>query len=174
MEQGTASGYYVGNFPTGITTAGVYNVIVKRQTTASPAEADPTIAVGEIQWNGSEVLPLSNLATSGQIGQIGPIKIARGTMVRNFPIYLKSSIDHVTPFTSGGVSGQLAKDNGSFGPFQSGAFTEVGLGWYNLQAITSGDTNAETIKMVFTANGVSGGTSDPLPMAFITQKVSGY
>lgn len=172
-EQGTASAIYAASFPSSIT-AGVYNIVAKQRLGATPAETDPTVAVGDFQWNGTVQLPLSDLSTSGQIGQIGPVRLARGTMVLNFPIYLKSAADHITPFTSGSVSGQIKRDGGSFGALQSGAFTETGMGFYNLQALTSGDLAANTVALLFTATGVSGGTSDPLPMSIVTQRVSGF
>ena len=171
-EQGSASAHYVGNMPTAIA-AGVYDVTAKQKVQTPYREADPTVANGEINWNGTIAVPLSNLSTSGQVGQIGPVRLARGVMVQNFPIYLKSSIDHVTPLVSGVVSGQIARDGGSFGALQSGAFTEKGLGFYSLQALTSGDLLGNTIALLFTAVGISGGTSDPLPMSLVTQKVSG-
>jgi len=171
-EQGTASGLYVATMPAAIT-PGVYNIVAKDQEGASPAETDPTIAVGEIQWGGSAIIPLSDLATSGQLSQVGPVRLSRGVQVLNFPIYLKSATDHVTPFVSGNVSGQISRDGASFGPLQSGAFTEVGLGFYALQAITSGDILCNTAALIFTATGISGGASDPLPMSIVTQRVSG-
>jgi hypothetical protein len=171
VEQG-ASAYYTATMPSTIA-AGVYSITAKEQLAGSAAQTDPTVATGDEQWNGSVTLPLSNLATSGQLGQISPIRLARGTQILNFPVYLKSSADHMTPFTSGVVSGQIARDGGSFGALQSGAFTEIGLGYYNLQALTSGDLLANTVKLVFTANGISGGASDPLPLSFILQRTSG-
>lgn len=163
VEQGS-SAYYTATMPSAIP-AGVYNIVAKDQLGGSPAQTDPTVAVGDENWNGSAIMPLSDLATSGQVGGLGQTRLTRSHMVRNFPIYLKSATDHVTPLTSGSdISGQIARDGGGFGALQSGAFTEVGLGFYNLQALTSGDTNADTIKLLFTATG-----ADPLPMSFITQ-----
>ncbi len=171
-EQGTASSYFAGNFPTAIT-AGVYSVTAKQQIGGSPAESDPTIAVGDLQWNGTVTLPLSDLASSGQIGQIGPVRIARGVQLLNFPFKLVSSADHSTPFTSGVVSGQISRDGAAFGALQSGAYTEIGLGWYSLQALTSGDLNANTVALTLSANGISGGQADQRDFALITQRVSG-
>lgn len=173
-EQGTASGFYAGNFPSAIT-PGVYSIVAHRRvgTAGNEAETDPSIATGDYQWNGTVTLPLSDLATSGQLGQVSPIRLARGVQIANFPLYFKSSADHVTPLTSGIVSGQIARDGGSFGALQSGAFLETGLGFYTLQALTSGDLLANTVKLLFTANQVSGGPSDPLPMSFVLQRTSG-
>ncbi len=162
------TGVYKGNFPPTIP-AGVYNVLAKQQIGGSEAQTDPTIGAGDIQWNGSIVLPLSNIVASGVVQ---PIRIARGTMVQNFGLYLKSSADHVTPFTSGVVSGQISRDGGAFGVLQSGLVTEVGLGFYRVH-LTSGDLLANTASLLFTATGVSGGVSDPLPMAFVLQRTSG-
>lgn len=172
-EQGTSSAYYVANMPSNVP-PGVYNVVAKGQVAVSPAETDPTVAVGDIEWTGSGVLPLSNMATSGMVSQFLPVRVTRGNMIRNFQFYLKSAADHITPFTSGICSGQIVRGSGLWGPLQSGAFTEIGQGLFLCQALTSGDLNAETIGLLFSATGVSGGVSDPLVMSFITQRtVSG-
>lgn len=172
LEQGTASAFFVGTFPSAIV-PGVYSITAKLMVGASAAETDPTIAVGDYQWNGTVTLPLSDLTTSGQLGTFGPIRIARGNQILNFPFYMKSSLDHVTPFTSGVCSGQISRDGGAFVALQSGAFTETGLGFYRVQALTSGDLLANTASLLFTANGISGGVADPVPLAFILQRTSG-
>ncbi len=172
VEQGSASSYYAGTFPSAIA-AGVYNITAKRQLNASPQENDPTIAQGDFQWSGTAPLPLSDLATSGQVSLVAPMKVYRGQMVQNFPFKLVSSLDHITPFVSGIVSGQISRDGGSLGPLQSGAFSEIGKGWYSLQALTSGDLLGNTVALLMTANGVSGGTSDQRDFSFLLQKTSG-
>ncbi len=171
-EQGTQSAYYLGNMPAAVL-PGIYSIVGKQQLGGTAAETDPTVAGDDEQWNGVAMMPLSDLATSGQVGGFAPIRLARSWMIQNFPLYLKSAADHVTPFTSGIVSGQIARDGGNFGPLQSGSFTEIGLGFYNT-TLTSGDLGALTVKMLFTANGVSGGTSDPLPMTAVLQRISGF
>jgi hypothetical protein len=169
-EQGS-SGYYAGNFPAQIP-AGVYSVIGKQQLGGSPQETDPTVATGDLQWSGTVTLPLSNLATSGQLSQFLPVCIYTGEELSNFPIFLVSSLDHVTPFTSGICSGQICRNPASgslFGPLQSGIFNEIGLGFYSV-TLTSGDLNAATVAMQFQAAGISGnGLSDPRSMSFILQ-----
>jgi hypothetical protein len=172
VEQG-ANNVYVGNFPSAII-PGMFNIVAYQQITGSPLQSDPRVGAGEFQWNGTNPLPLSDLTTSGQLGTFGPIKIYRGQMVTPWPFKLVSSTDHVTPFTSGVCSGQIARDNGAFGPLQSGAFTEIGLGWYNCQALTSGDLLANSVKLVFTANGISGGSSDQRDFGLILQRTSGF
>lgn len=171
-EQGTASAYYTGTFPSTIV-AGVYSITAHAQVGGSPAETDPVVAAGDYQWNGSSTAPLSDTATSGQVGQLAPIKLARGVMVVDFPIYMKSAADHITPFTSGVISGQIARGSGAFGALQSGVFFEKGLGFYTT-TLTSGDLAADSVRLLFTATGISGGVSDPLPMSLILQKVSGF
>jgi uncharacterized phiE125 gp8 family phage protein len=52
-EQGTSSGYYVGDFPTSITTAGTYYVVAYQRAGASPAISDTVLGTGEIVWDGS-------------------------------------------------------------------------------------------------------------------------
>ncbi len=172
-EQGGASSYYVATFPAAIP-PGVYEIVGKLQAGGSPAESDSTIATGQFQWNGIANLPLSDLATSGQISQFLPTTIYRGQMVPNFMFKLVSSLDHITPFTSGVVSGQIQRDaTGTFGALQSGAFTEVGLGFYRLLALTSGDLLANSVALSFSARGISGGTSDPRDFSLLLQRTSG-
>lgn len=171
-EQGSASGFYAGNFPSAIA-AGVYSILAKQRLGGSVAETDPTVGAGDLQWNGTATLPLSDVATSGQLGQIGPIPVYRGQMVRNYPFFLLSSADHVTPLLSGTCSGQVSRDGGSWGALQSGAFTEVGLGMYTVQALTSGDTLANTLGLLFNGVNVSGGASDPCRFTLILNRTSG-
>lgn len=171
IEQGV-SNIFVGNFPAAVP-AGEFDIEARRQTGGSPTQLDFGVAQGEVQWNGTGIVALANLASSGQIGAITPIRLARGTMIQNFPIYFKSAADHITPFTSGTVSGQIARDGGTFGPLQSGLFTETGQGYFNLQALTSGDLLANTVKILFTAVGISGGNADPVPFSFVLQRTSG-
>jgi hypothetical protein len=58
VEQGTASGYYVGDFPA--VGAGVYNVAAFERAGGSPAEGDPLVAIGTIEWDGTAVVPLAS------------------------------------------------------------------------------------------------------------------
>src|SRR5438874_2767819 len=67
-----ASPFYEGSFPSGIG-AGVYGVFAKSQLAGSGSEADTTVAGGTLNWNGSAVVPLSNMASSGQVSLIGPV-----------------------------------------------------------------------------------------------------
>jgi hypothetical protein len=172
VELGTASKIYAGTFPTDIS-AGVYGIVIRKQVGASPAETDPILDSGDYQWGGSATLPLSDLATSGQIGLIAPLRPAYGVMIQPFTFKMVSSADHVTPFTSGVISGQISKDGGNFGALQSGAFTEVGKGWYSLQSLTSGDMQGKSLAVVFTGNGISGGAADQRDFGFLTQRTSG-
>ena len=170
-EQGS-SGFYAGTFPTAIT-AGVYSVVAKERLGASPAESDPTVGVGDIQWNGSATTPLSDASTSGQVGTYLPTRLFRGQQLLNFEFKMVSSADHVTPFTSGVISGQIGRDGGNWGALQSGAFTERGNGWYGLQALTSGDLAANTARLMFTGVGISGGNADQRDFFLVLQRTSG-
>lgn len=57
-EQGTASGYYAGTFPGAA--AGVYSLAAYERAGGSPAEGDVLIATGNLEWDGSAVVPLSS------------------------------------------------------------------------------------------------------------------
>lgn len=171
-EQGTASGIYAANFPAAIV-PGLYYIVAYQQLGGAVAETDRFVAQGSFNWDGTFAMPLTNVATSGQLSQFMPVKMARSWMVQNYKFYLRSAADHVTPFTSGVVSGQILRDGGSWGALESGAFTEKGLGWYSLQALTSGDLAAASVALQFSAVGISGGSADPLPISILLQKVSG-
>lgn len=170
-QQGSASAYYVGNFPTGIS-AGTYNIVFKDRTGGSPAETDPTIGIGNFDWNGSAVAKISDMATSGIVAQSLPIRVFRGQMLQNFPFKMVSAADHFTPLYSGIISGQISRDGASFGALQSGNVTEIGLGWYKVN-LTSGDLLANTAALTFTGVGVSGGAADNRDFAIILQRTSG-
>jgi len=176
-QQGTGK-IYEGNFPAAIV-AGIYSIVAFNQLGGSPGESDQTIAGGDFQWNGTVPLPLSDLATSGLVSQIGPIRLARGSQILNFPFKLVSSVDHITPFTSGLISGQISRDGGSFTSLQSGTnsgsvgYTEIGKGWYSLNGLTSGDLLANTVALTFSATGISGGVSDQRDFGIVLQKTSG-
>ena len=172
LTQVGTSRFYEGNFPTAIP-QGTYSIVAFQQIGGAPAESDPPIgSEGDFGWSGTTTLSFSDMATSGQLSIVAPVKIFRGEMVQNFPIKFVSSLDHVSPFTSGIISGQVSRDGGSFVVLQSGAYTEIGLGWYSLQALTSGDLAAGTVAISFTAVGISGGTADQRDFSFILQRGS--
>jgi len=101
VEQGVASSYYTGTFPSAIP-AGAYNVVAKNQVGGGAAETDATVAVGDLQWGtGGAVFNSADIATSGLVSQTSPVKVYRGEQVNNFKFKLVSAADHVTPLTSG-------------------------------------------------------------------------
>lgn len=176
-EQGSASGYYTGTFPSAIA-AGTYSVVVKVQSGASPAESDANADAGELEWNGSAPVALSDLATSGQVGQFAPIRLSRGVAVSGFIFYLKSSLDHVSPLVSGVCSGQINRDGAGWTALQSGlaasAYTELGNGYFKCN-LTSGDTNCDQAALLFTATTISGAAAaDPCALVVYFQKTSGH
>lgn len=172
-EQSTC-GHYVGNIPLNVP-PGTYDVTAKNKVNAWFAITDPSIAAGQVEWNGVAAAPLADTSTSGQISYYLPTKMAAGQMVQNFQFNLVSSEDHITPFTSGIVSGQILRAGSvSYGPLQSGSYAENGLGTYTLTALTSGDLAATGATLRFqAANSVTGGLSDPLYIPLILQRSSG-
>jgi len=56
-EQGSASAYYVCTFPATIS-AGVYSVVIKRKTTGSYLESDAPLTGGQMEWDGTQIVPL--------------------------------------------------------------------------------------------------------------------
>lgn len=176
-EQGSASSYYTGTFPSAIP-AGTYAIVVKVQAGGSPAESDAAADVGEFEWSGTAPVALADLATSGQVGQFAPIRLARGVAVSGFIFYLRSAADHVTPVVSGVCSGQINRDGGGWSALQSGllasAYTELGNGFYKV-SLTSGDLACGQAALLFNGANVSGAAvSDPCPFALVLQRTSGY
>ena len=173
-EQGIA-GFYQGNVPAAVP-AGVLGVVAHDQAGGSPAQTDPVAATGDVHWGGAAVVPLSDLATSGQIGNIAPLPLAYGVALSGFMVKLVSSADHVTPLVSGVLSGQISRNGGAFGALQSGiavaAYTERGFGFYSFN-LTSGDLAGRTIALHIAGVGISGGVADPVDLTFVTQKTSG-
>lgn len=171
----SSGGIYKGNFPSAIP-AGVYDVICRQAVGGAGNESATDSPVGVepgFQWSGTAPFPLSALATATQVNQGFPARVAKGTMIQNVPLYFKSSTDHVTPLLSGVVSGQIIRDSGSWGPLQSGEFVNQGNGFYNLRALTSGDLNADTVKLLFTARDVSGAAADPVALGWVLNRISG-
>jgi hypothetical protein len=48
-----SNGTYVANFPTGITTADEYTVVVRQKVGGSNAVTDPVVAIGTVTWSGT-------------------------------------------------------------------------------------------------------------------------
>lgn len=63
-EQGN-SGVYVADFPTAIQTGGTYEIFVHRQMGASPAEGDPVINTGKVDWTGTASIVAASGSMSG-------------------------------------------------------------------------------------------------------------
>ena len=170
VEEGTDSAFYLGDFPSNAP-PGQYSIVAKHMVDVAPSELDPAVAIGALQWGvGSAVMPLSNVMVSGQLATMIPLRLARGQMLQNFPFKMVSSVDHITPYTSGAnsFSGQISRDGGAFGVLQSGAFTEVGMGHYVLNGLTSGDMLASgTVALHIGA--ISG--CDPRDFAFIINSI---
>lgn len=79
-EQGTASGIYIGDFPTTITAAGSYGYIGYRQLSSGTySESDPRIGGGTVDWTGSAS---AGAATGGMTGSDWRDYVLRGGFKR--------------------------------------------------------------------------------------------
>ena len=173
MLEQSSSGFYLGNFPLSIP-SGTYNIVVLNQYGMNPSQTDSYIGSGNFNWNGYTEVNINDLCTAFQFEQLAPIRISYGTMVNNFPIYFVSAADGISDFVSGIVSGSIARDGSSvFNPLNSGSFTEIGRGWYNLQALTSSDLLCNTAAIEFTCTGISGGSAIKRAFSLILQRTSG-
>lgn len=131
-EQGTASCFFVGTFPTALTTAGMYSVVAYQQAGGSPAEGDTPIAVGTIDWNGAAVQRQADVeqwkgtavtagaipnAAAGASGGLflsgtntGPVSISGGLTVSN-----SGGTAVIFSSTGNGGNGLTLSGNGSGG-----------------------------------------------------------
>lgn len=57
-----SNGTYVANFPTGITSADEYTVVVRQKVGSSNAVTDPVVAIGTVTWSGSAAETLNSVA----------------------------------------------------------------------------------------------------------------
>lgn len=172
LTEQSQSGHYVGNMPT-LIVGGTYDVTIKQRSGAPYLEGDLNIGGGQVEWNGEEAVPLSDLATSGQVSLGLPIKMARGVMVQNFGVLFRSFADGKTPLLSGVCSGQIQRDaSTTWGTLQSGSFTNHGNGFYSV-TLTSGDLLANTARLLFTCQDTSGGSAIDVGMSIVLQRSSG-
>lgn len=80
----TAAGdMHFGDFPTGITTYGKYYIQIRLQSGGSPDITDLVIAQGEILWDGSKIITISELYESNTNIESGVDELA----VKNDVIY---------------------------------------------------------------------------------------
>lgn len=68
-EQGTASRFYVGDFPAAA--AGTYSVAVYDRAGGSPAEGDALAGQGTLEWNGTAVITNANIRQVNSIAVDG-------------------------------------------------------------------------------------------------------
>lgn len=84
-EQG-ATGVYLGDFPTGITTPANYRIDIRRRVGGSPAVSDPAYALDDIKWSGTaeivdgDVNVLYAAGTAWNSGAIGASTLASDTI----------------------------------------------------------------------------------------------
>lgn len=181
-EQGSG-GCYFADFPTGITTPGIYNVVVKQQITGSGAQSDFSIACGEIFWNGSAVIPavdlrsgplaisgafvqVSGMATALQLEAYLPIRLTKNTAFSGFVFKMELSGKPGIGISGGNLTGQ--RTSGPTKGFANLAFTpvEISAGWFRTN-FTAADVNDDAIGYKFTENSGRGTQRD---FTVITQR----
>lgn len=114
-EQGTASGYYVGDMVAAA--AGSYTAVQRQRVGGSPAESDPVLGTQHLDWNGTTIIPRLGPVTAGRpaavnaAGQIG-IDWANVGNPGNATLLSGTTVGTVLNLASGNVvsvySGQLS------------------------------------------------------------------
>lgn len=90
-----------------------------------------------------------------------PSVVKRGVAITNFPLFLRSSVDHVSPATGLAPSIFIRKDAGAFAASTNGA-VEVGFGSYDID-LTGTELDAATVTLFVTAVG-----ADPIQITILT------
>ena len=63
LTENGSSGTYIGDMPVGISSAGIYTIEARERISGSPAQSDPVIAAGNIEWTGTAISYQSSTAT---------------------------------------------------------------------------------------------------------------
>lgn len=138
-EQGTASGYYTGTFPTSIS-SGVYQVIIFERIGGSVAETDPTVGFNsDFNWSGTAHIGVANYL---------PARVTKNAALNNFSFMMVLSSDGTTAATGKTVAGQVSLDGGAFANLTN-SVSEIGSGWYKVN-LAAADTNGNIIALRFT------------------------
>jgi hypothetical protein len=100
LTEQAATGIYLGNFPTGITTFAEYGVLIYNQAGGSPAYAadSPSLSQGNMNWSGTAILYPVNTNTKGLVIVQYPIQknVAPATP---FQFVMTLAVDHISPYT---------------------------------------------------------------------------
>lgn len=134
-EQGTSSGIYKGNMPS--VAAGVYGIVARERVGGAPAESDPEVATGDIEWTGS-VLGF-------------PSNVKKNHALAEFQFLMTDSTNH-SPATGKTVTCTRSIDGAAFAAGTLANVTEVANGTYTVDFGT-GDLNGNVIVLRATASG---------------------
>lgn len=136
-EQGTASRYYTANFPAAV--EGTYAVVVYKQLGGSPAETDLLTDSGNVEWTGTNIIPLAQIGFPQQVGTKYAVTLLSTDVTGN----LASDVQTIKLSSPAAVN--LANTYSAFetGTAQGGAAASITLragassttGYYNLQVI---------------------------------------
>jgi len=120
MTEEALPGRYRGNFPTGITLAGKYNVAVYQRAGATPVTTDPFVGASDVEWTGA--VDLTSTATQARVLTALPATAAAavGGLVVAPNVANSVLVDTANIVVDGSITlakmwrGQLAINNGSY------------------------------------------------------------
>lgn len=134
-EQGSG-GTFTADMPA--VAAGIYNVTAKKRVGGAPAESDPTVGVGELDWNGTAAIGVSTVLP------------AKNTALPNIPFMMVAASDHVSPTAGLTVTATKSLDGGATFGATTGTVTEIGSGAYSFDA-SAADMNGTMVIFKFSA-----------------------
>ncbi len=100
-----SSGTYVASFPTVITTADEYTVVVRQKVGGSNAVTDPVIAIGTITWNGTAAETLNSASSTDPWAAALPGSYGSGTAGSIVGNNLNAAVSTRSTYAGGAVAG---------------------------------------------------------------------
>jgi hypothetical protein len=123
-EQGTASGYYIGTFPT--VTLGLYNVVAYQRAGGSPAEGDTVKGAATVYWEGVRQINFVQQAAdiADSVDDVSP---AAGSFKGTTALSSSNNfyVGSVLAFTSGTLKGVARKITSYTGSTRQLGFTSA-------------------------------------------------
>lgn len=124
--------------------AGVYSYALYSQAGGSPAVTDTLLAgPGDLQWDGSAVVPLSRIAADL------PQRVTKNTALANFMFTMRNTSGVATAGLT--VTATRSLDGAAFAACAN-SVSAVGNGWYKIN-LDATDTNGDIVALRFTATG---------------------
>lgn len=142
VEQGTASKFWAGTMPS--VTAGIYSIVTKLRAGGAPAETDLTIAAGDVEWDGSNVVSRISRASQASLDvvddfldtEVAAIKAKTDLLPSVTVTAIGNDVITAAAIANGAIDSDALADS---------AVTEIQTG---LSTLTTAQVNAEMVDVL--------------------------